>query len=422
MYSRARLRYIVTMTTAVDIAALREQFPILVSTMRGKPLVYLDNSATSLKPRLVIEAERAYMEQYSANIHRGVYQMSERATAEYDSAREAVAKLIGARGNGHVIFTRGTTESLNLLAYAWALPNLKPGDEILITPLEHHSNLVPWQQVAKRCGAVLRFIELDDRGRITPEAVDRSIGNRTRLVSITGMSNVTGYLPPIEYVTAAAHRVGAVVVIDGAQYVSHHPVDVERLDCDAIAFSGHKMCGPTGIGALYAKTALLEQMEPFHFGGDMIQTVGLYESTWADLPERFEAGTPNIGGAVAFGAAARFLASVGMDAVLQHERELTAYMSTRMRELNYVDYYGPVEQSEHAGVFSFNMRGVHPHDVGSLLDQQGIAVRTGFHCAQPLMQHFGVTGTVRASFYIYNTRDEIDRFIEALDRVRSVIG
>lgn len=411
------------MVRTYDIKALRAQFPVLSERMRGESLIYFDNSATSLKPDRVLAAIDQYNRRYSANIHRGVYELSERATIAYDDARRSVKELIGADDAvSEVIFTRGTTESINIVAFAWALNVLRAGDEIVLTPMEHHSNLVPWQQVARRTGASLRYIDIDESASISPEAIENAIGPATRLVAITGMSNVTGYVPPLDLVVERAKRVGARVLVDGAQYVSHHPVRVEDLGCDFLAFSGHKMCGPTGIGALYAKRELLEEMDPYQFGGDMISTVDLYDTTWARIPEKFEAGTPNISGAVGMGEAARFLIETGLEAISHHERDLTQYMMERLDELPWVEQYGAHDIDHRAGICSFNLIGVHSHDVGSFLDQKGIAVRTGFHCAQPLMKHFGISGTVRASFYLYNTREEIDRFIETLQRVYAILN
>lgn len=406
----------------MDVSRIRSDFPALSGTMRGKDLVYFDNGATSLKPQVVMEALDEYYRQYSANIHRGVYEMSERATAAYDRARETLYRFLGVDPEtGEVVFTRGTTESINLVAYAWGMNTLKPGDEIVLTAMEHHSNIVPWQQVARRTGAKLRFIPLTPDGTVTEEGITAAIGPRARIVAITGMSNVTGYVPPLDSIRREARRHGALILLDGAQYVSHHPVSVGELDCDFLAFSGHKMCGPTGIGGLYARRSILDQMEPFHFGGDMIREVHLEESTWANVPEKFEAGTPNIAGAIGLAAAAEYLMSIGMDAIVHHEQGLNSYMKKALDSLDFVSLYGPVTDNQRGGIFSMNLSGVHAHDAGSLLDQQGIAVRTGFHCAQPLMAHFGITGTVRASFYLYNTVGEIDRFVEALDRLYSIL-
>jgi cysteine desulfurase/selenocysteine lyase len=411
------------MTGTIDLTDVRAQFPALSRKMRGHDLIYFDNGATSLKPQCVVDALDGYYREYSANIHRGVYEMSGFATAQYDRARETVARFIGADPEtGTVIFTRGATESTNMVAVSWGMRHLKPGDEIVLTELEHHSNMVPWQELARRTGARIRFIPLTPGGSITPEAVTATIGSATRLVAVTAMSNVTGYMPPIEQIISEAHAVGALVLLDGAQYVSHRPINVVDLGCDFLVFSGHKMCGPTGVGVLYARTSLLEEMDPFLFGGDMIERVTVDGATWARIPEKFEAGTPNIAGAIGMGRAAEYLMEIGMQYIAAHEDDLYRYAVGRLSELDYISEYGDAPVTERGGIYSFAMAGVHPHDVGSLLDQQGIAVRTGFHCAQPLMDHFGVTGTVRASFYLYNTRDEIDRFVSALQRIREILS
>jgi len=395
--------------------------------MRGHDLIYFDNSATSLKPLPVISAVEEYYREYSANIHRGVYEMSGRATMAYDRAREAVKRLInGTDGTGELIFTRGTTESINMVAAGWGNANIGSGDEIVISPLDHHSNIVPWQQLARRTGAILKHIPLTAGGSITREAVDRTISSATRFVSITAMSNVTGHMPPVDYIVERAHAVGARVLLDGAQFVSHHPTDVKALGCDFLAFSGHKMCGPTGIGALYGTMDALEEMDPVQFGGDMISRVTKDDAVWAHIPERFEGGTPNVAGAIGMGVAADYLSAVDLGAVAEHEKVMFHRMYTALRELGGITIYGdpPADGAEdfRGGIVSFNLDGAHPNDVGTLLDQQGIAVRTGFHCAQPLMDHFGITGTVRASFYLYNTEEEIDRFITALQRIRPLLS
>lgn len=405
-----------------DLSSYRKEFPVLERSMRGKPLIYFDNGATSLKPRMVIDEELRYYQELSANIHRGLYELSEQATVGYDRAREALKALLNVNEDGEVIFTRGTTESINTVAYSWGRVFLKEGDEILTSELEHHSNIVPWQEVAKTTGATLSFIPLTPEGAITPEAACNAITPRTRMVAISGMSNVTGFKPPVREIIEAAHAVGAKVLIDGAQYASHAPIDVQELDCDFLAFSGHKMCGPTGVGVLYAKKELLEAMPPFLYGGDMIDRVYKDHSTYARLPEKFEAGTPNIAGVMAFGKAAEFLSEVGLDRIEEHEQHLIAYADRRAEDVPYITTYGKGDSARRGGIFSFNMDGVHAHDVGSLLDQQGIAVRTGFHCAQPLMDFFGIPGTVRASFYLYNTTAEIDRFFDALERVYQIFG
>ena len=409
------------MPFATDTTACRADFPALSRDNAG--LVYLDNGATSLKPQAVIDAITEYYTEYSANIHRGVYELSARATAAYDEARAAVKALLGVDDRqGELLFTRGTTEGINMLAHSWAQHHVRRGERIALTPLEHHSNLVPWQQLAQYLGAELAFFDLDAEGALTEATIDAMIDERTALVAVTGMSNVTGYRPPIGPIVRAAHDRGAAVVVDAAQLASHHPVDVAALGVDFLTCSAHKMCGPTGIGALYARRERLEEMQPFQFGGGMIQNVGLHAATWARAPEKFEAGTPNIAGAIGFGAAARYLAGIGMQHIAAHERELGGYLNASVDERGYLRRYGKLPIDRAAGVCSFSVPGAHPHDIGSMLDQLGIAVRTGFHCAQPLMAHFGIDGTIRASLYLYNTRDDIDRFVSALDRVVDVLG
>ena len=411
------------MTGTQDLAALREQFPALNQEMNGHPLVYLDNGATSLKPEPVIRAIGEYQEAYSANIHRGVYELSLRATERYDAARESLRRMLGVDpAEGEVIFTRGTTESVNMVAAGWGRRHLRPDDEIVLSPMEHHSNMVPWQQLAAATGARLRYLPITDGGSLVMDALEETIGPRARIVAITGMSNVTGYMPPLGRIIELAHSRGAVVFVDGAQYASHHHIDVTRLRCDFLAFSGHKMCGPTGTGVLYGRRSLLEEMDPFLFGGDMIDRVTLEGASWARIPEKFEAGTPNISGAIGMGAAAEFLMEHGLERIAQHEQRLYARMAERMAELPYITQFGTAPAEERGGIYSFLMEGAHPNDVGTFLDQQGIAVRTGFHCAQPLMEHFGIAGTVRASFYLYNTEDEVDRFVEAIERIHGILG
>ncbi len=431
-------------TSHPSLEEIRKQFPALGQTMRGKHLVYLDNGATSLKPERVIDAELSYYRENSSNIHRGVYQLSEEATAAYDAARSEVASFVNAAADHEIIFTRGTTEGINLVGYAWGRNELGPGDEIVTSELEHHSNLVVWQQVAKATGAILRFLPLrDDSSGVADGAIEETIGERTRLVAITGMSNVTGYRPPLKQIIERAHRYGALVLVDGAQLVAHGPVDVQELDIDFLAWSGHKMCGPTGIGALYAKESILEAMEPFHFGGDMIERVWKDSSTWAPLPEKFEAGTPNIAGAIGMGEAVRFLREVGPDRVAEQEADLIHYTLERAAEHEDIIVYGGNEvaagkdggaatsagaasgaqaHTMRGGIFSFNLADIHSHDVGMILDSEGVAVRAGFHCAQPLMRRFGIPGTTRASFYLYNTREDVDALFTALDKVRGIFG
>ncbi len=413
-------------TMTYPISRIRDDFPILKTTMRDKPLVYLDNGATSLKPQAVIDAEVHYLSRLSANIHRGVYQLSEEATVRFDEAREHLKKFIGAGPGGEIVFTKGATEASNIVAFSWGRTFLKEGDEIVTTELEHHANLIPWQQVAKATGAKLRFVTLDEVGRAEPEAVKAELSDRTRVVAMTGMSNVTGFMPNIREIADLTHAAGGILVVDGAQLVSHHPVDVEAMQCDFLFFSGHKMCGPTGVGVLYGRRLLLEKMEPFVYGGDIIVRVRKEEATFKGIPDRFESGTPNISGVIGLGAAVGYLESIGMAAIAEHEEELLRYAAGKLREMEGVTLYGPAagpridETPGAGGILSFNLDGIHSHDVGAVLDSEGIAVRTGFHCAQPLMQFFGVPGTVRASFYLYNTKEDVDRLISALHKAREI--
>jgi cysteine desulfurase/selenocysteine lyase len=391
--------------------------------MRGKPFVYLDNSATSLKPQQVVDAAVHYYNDLSSNIHRGVYEFSEQATSEYDNARAAVRRFINAPDESHVIFTRGATEAMNVIAFGWGRSHIGEGDEIVLSDLEHHANFVPWQMLADERGATLKFIPVDvETGTLDLTGLDELITDRTKVVAISAMSNVTGYMPPVERILAAAKAHNALTVVDAAQLASHHPVDVAALDCDFMAFSGHKMCGPTGVGVLYGKTEALEETNPFIYGGDMIVKVRKHRTTFKDLPERFEAGTPNIAGVIGLGAAVAYLDSIGMEAIHRHEQALLEYAEEQVRALSGVTIYGPTDLSLRGGILSFNVDEVHPHDTGAILDQEGVAVRTGFHCAQPLMQILGVPGTTRASFYLYNTFEDIDRLVGGIQRVQRVFA
>jgi len=397
-------------------AAIREQFPILHQEINGHPLIYLDNAASSQKPRAVIEAIERYYKWANANVHRGVHTLGSRATDAYEGAREKVAKFLNARSASEIVFTRGTTTALNLVASSYARSVLREGDEIVLTPMEHHSNLIPWQQAAKECGATLKYIPLQADGSILLEDVEKTVTSRTKIVTMAHVSNVLGVTNPIKEVAAIAHRAGAVMVVDGAQSTPHMKIDVQDLDCDFFAFSGHKMCGPTGIGALYGKLSLLESMEPIEFGGEMIDHVDLYDSTWKEVPWRFEGGTPIIAGAVGLAAAIDFLQEVGLDRILEHEKKLAAYAVSRLSEIEGISIYGPKENR--AGLVTFNLADIHPHDVATVLDSYGIAIRAGHHCCQPLMRWLQVSATARASFYLYNTEDEIDRLAEGLVRTK----
>ncbi|AIQ40382.1 cysteine desulfurase [Paenibacillus sp. FSL R7-0312] len=397
-------------------SGVREQFPILNQNINGHPLVYLDSAATSQKPRQVIEAVKSYYEWDNANVHRGVHTLGSRATDAYEGAREKLAKFINARSTKEIIFTRGTTSALNIVASSYGPSVLQEGDEIVITQMEHHSNFIPWQQLAKKTGATLKFIPLQKDGTVTLEDAEKTITAQTKIVAIAYVSNVMGVTHPIKELAAIAHRNGAVIVVDGAQSTPHMKVDVQDLDCDFYALSGHKMLAPTGIGALYGKKALLETMEPVEFGGEMIDDVGLYESTWKELPWKFEGGTPIIAGAVGLGAAIDFLQEVGLDNIHRHEMQLAAYAEERLSGISDLTIYGP--RNRQVGVVTFNLGDVHPHDVATVLDAEGVAVRAGHHCCQPLMRWLEVSSTARASFYLYNTEQDVDSLVQALIKAK----
>jgi len=408
--------------TPYDPYEVRTRFPALEQTVHGHPLVYLDNAATSQKPRVVLDALAAYYERDNANVHRGIHELSRRATDAYEQARGKVAGWIGAPDPAELIWTRGTTEAINLVASGWGLDHLGPGDEILISVLEHHSNIVPWQILARRTGARLRYVELDEQGRLALEDLDALLTDRTRIVAISHVSNALGTVNPVRRIADAAHAVGARVLVDGAQGAVHARVNVTELGADFYAFSGHKMCGPTGIGALWARRELLEEMSPYQGGGEMIGVVGRDESSWAEVPHKFEAGTPNIAGAIGFGAAVDFLSGIGMDAVLAHERALLAYALERVGAVENVRIYGPESLDERSAVLSFSMADAHPHDISTVLDAGGVAVRAGHHCAQLVMKRFDVPATARASFYLYNTTEDVDRLVDGLEDVRRIFG
>lgn len=395
-------------------AAVAEEFPILSRQVRGKRLVYLDNAATTQKPRRVIEALIGYYQRYNANVHRGIHTLAEEATAAYERARDAVARFLGGLPREEVIFTRGTTESINLVARSWARNELKPGDRILLTRMEHHANLVPWLMVAKWTGAEIRYIPLDGEGRLDLSRLDALLTPRTKLVALTQMSNVLGTINPVEEIARAAKRRGAVVLVDGAQGAPHMPVDLMSLGVDFYAFSGHKMLGPTGIGVLWGRAGLLEKMEPFNAGGEMIGEVTFESATWAELPHKFEGGTPNIAGAIGLEAAIEYLEALGMEAVRRHEVELTRLALDTLLALGFVTIHGPKDVRSRGGAVSFTVDGVHPHDLATILDTRGVAIRAGHHCAQPLHDLLGVNATARASFYLYNTREDVEAFAGAL--------
>lgn len=411
------------MTSAgFDPIRIRREFPALDQTVNGSPLVYLDNAATSQKPRAVLDVLEAYHTRDNANVHRGIHELSRRATVAYEEAREKVASWINAPDVAELVWTRGTTEAINLVATAWGQDNVHEGDEILISVLEHHSNIIPWQMLAKRRNAKLRYIELDDQGRLKLDQLDSLLGERTKVVAVSHVSNALGTVNPVKEIARAAHAVGALVVVDGAQGAVHTSVDVQDLGADFYAFSGHKMCGPTGIGALWGRREIMESMSPYQGGGEMIHIVGRDTSSWAQLPHKFEAGTPNIAGAIGMGAAVDFLSGIGMDAVVEHERALLGYALDALRPIEGIRIFGPDSLDERSAVVSFTLGDAHPHDISTILDAEGIAVRAGHHCAQLVMQHFSVPATARASFYLYNTTDDVDRLVDGLGRVAAIFA
>ncbi|MDA1799792.1 cysteine desulfurase SufS [Bacillus cereus group sp. BY6-1LC] len=399
----------------MNIHEIRKQFPILDQKVNGKQLVYFDSAATSQKPIQVIETLERYYKEYNSNVHRGVHTLGTKATDAYEGAREKVRKFINAKSMEEIIFTRGTTTALNTVAASYGLENVKEGDEIVISYMEHHSNIIPWQQVAKKTGATLKYLPLQPDGTISLEDARQTITPNTKIVSIMYVSNVLGTINPVKEIGAIAHENGAIMVVDGAQSTPHMKVDVQDLNCDFYALSAHKMCGPTGIGVLYGKKELLNNMEPIEFGGEMIDFVDLQESTWKELPWKFEAGTPIIGNAIGLGAAIDFLEEIGLHNIEKHEHELAQYALERLSEVDGVTIYGPKHR---AGLVTFNIEDVHPHDVATVLDVEGIAVRAGHHCAQPLMKWLKASSTARASFYLYNTKEEIDTFVESLIKTK----
>ncbi len=407
------------MMKSFDIFSIRADFPILSSEVNGKPLVYLDNGATSQKPIQVIDAVSTYYKTFNANIHRGVHELSQRATSAYEQAREQVAKLINARESAEIVFTRGATESINLVVQTWGRNYLKTGDEIVVTAMEHHANIVPWQMVCEETGAVLRVIPINDDGTIILEEARKLIGARTRMLSVMQVSNALGTINPVEELLEMARSVGAMTLIDGAQAVPHFKVDVRKLDCDFYVFSSHKILGPSGVGILYGKRSLLEQIPPFQGGGDMIKTVRFSGTEYADVPLKFEAGTPNIEGAIGLSAAIAYWEALDHDALAEHEQNLLNEATQKLQAINGLRIIGTA--SHKVPVVSFLIDNLHPYDVGFILDKQGIAVRTGHHCAQPLMERFGIPGTIRASFAFYNTLEEIDRLVQGIERAKKML-
>lgn len=393
---------------------IRQDFPILFQEVNDEPLVYLDNAATTQKPKAVLDALKDYYEHENANVHRGVHTLAERATHSYEAAREKVRSFINASETAEVLFTRGTTTSLNWVARSFGEQFIHEGDEILISYMEHHSNVIPWQQLAKKTGASLKYIVLTEEGFLDMEKAKELINSNTKIVSIAHVSNVLGVINPVEELAQMIHEQGGILVVDGAQSTPHMAIDVQQIDCDFFAFSGHKMCGPTGIGVLYGKRKWLEQMEPVEFGGEMIDFVELYDSTWKELPWKFEAGTPNIAGAIALGHAIDYLEAIGMENIHHYEEELVAYVLPKLQQIEGLTIYGPQDPAKRTGVIAFNLDGLHPHDVATALDMEGVAVRAGHHCAQPLLKYLQVAATARASFYFYNTKQDADRLVDAI--------
>ncbi|MGH7506099.1 MAG: cysteine desulfurase [Longimicrobiales bacterium] len=409
-------------TTAFDIDVLRKEFPLLSQESAGRPLAYLDSAATSQKPLAVLDAVDAFYREDNANVHRGLYDLARRATERYESARTRIARFLNAPDPSEIVWVRGTTEAVNLVASSWGGEHLGEGDEILLTMLEHHSNLVPWQLIAKRTGARIRFIDIDDSGRLRLDELGGALSERTRIVALGHISNALGTVNPVAEICERAHATGAVVLVDGAQGAPHLPVDVQALGCDFYTISGHKMCGPMGIGALWARRELLEAMPPYQGGGEMIDYVGLEHATWADVPHKFEAGTPNVAGAAGLAAACDFLADIGADALLGHEAELVRYGLDRLGQVDGLRLFGPADAADRIAVFSFVLDRIHPHDVATILDAEGVAVRAGHHCCQPLMRRLDVPATTRASCWVYNTPDDLDRLADALAAARRIFA
>ncbi len=400
-----------------NVEKVKKDFPILEQEVNGKKLVYLDSSATSQTPIQVTDSIVDYYNRYNSNVHRGVHTLGTLATDAYEKARETVRRFINARYFEEVVFTRGTTTAINLVAHSYGDANVSEGDEIVVTQMEHHANIVPWQQLAKRTGATLKFIPMSDSGELEKEAIDNTITDNTKIVAVTHVSNVLGTINDVKYIAEVAHQHDAVIAVDGAQSAPHMKVDVQDLDVDFFSFSGHKMLGPTGIGALHGKRHLLDKMEPIEFGGDMIDFVGLEDATWTDLPTKFEAGTPLIAEAIGFAEAIRYIDELGLEEIHQHEYELVNYAYNEMSKIEGLEIYGPSPEKR-AGLITFNVEGVHPHDLATALDSEGVAVRAGHHCAQPLMKWLNQSSTARASFYVYNTTEDVDKLIQALYRTK----
>jgi cysteine desulfurase/selenocysteine lyase len=409
-----------TAAPILDVERVRADFPILQRSVRGRPLVYLDNAATTQKPRVVLDAMMSYYTTINANVHRGVHELSERATEAYEASRERVRRFVNAASTREIVFTRNATEAINLVAFSYARPRLRQGDEILISTIEHHSNIVPWQLACEATGALLKVAPIDDAGELAVESFESLMNPRTKLVAVTHMSNALGTIPPVRDITRAAHARGIPVLIDASQAAYHMPIDVRALDCDFLVATGHKLYGPTGIGFLYGREAHLEAMPPFMGGGDMIASVSFARSTWNVLPYKFEAGTPHIAGAIVLASALDYIESIGFEAIGAHERDLLDYGTAMLEAIDGVRIIGRARHK--ASILSFVMDGVHPHDIGTIVDREGVAIRTGHHCAQPVMERFGIPATARASMAMYNTREEIDALGRALERVRTVFA
>lgn len=404
-----------------DINKIREDFPILKREVHNKPLIYLDNAATSQKPNCVINAINEYYTQYNANTHRGVHKLSEEATDKYEEAHRKTAEFINAKSYKEIIFTRNTTEAINLVAYSWGRKNITDNDVIVLSEMEHHSNLVPWQLLAEEKNAKLKFLEVDAQGCLIPDQATKIITDKVKLVSLAHMSNVLGTINPVEEIIKKAHNVGALVMLDGAQSIPHIKVDVQALDCDFIAFSGHKMLGPTGIGVLYGKKDILQNMPPFIGGGDMIRNVNLFKSTWNELPWKFEAGTPSIAQGIVLSTAIDYINTIGLDVIHKHEQEIVTYAMEKLKNIKGLDILGPPAELR-GGLVAFTIKDLHPHDIAAILDREGVAIRAGHHCAQPLHDKFGISASARASFYIYNTFHEVDQFIAGLNKAKEIFG
>jgi cysteine desulfurase/selenocysteine lyase len=412
----------VTAQKALDAHVLRADFPVFEELINGKPVAYLDSAASAQKPRQVLDTMREFYEHSYANVHRGVYRLAERATAGYEEARRKVAGFVNAPSEREIVFTRSATEALNLVAYAWGLDNLGPGDVVVVTELEHHSSFVPWQYIAGRTGASFRAIPIDENGELRLDVLEEiTCEGQVKVVANNLVSNTLGTVNPVEKLASWAHDRGAIMVVDAAQAAPHRALDVQALGCDFLAISSHKMCGPSGVGALWGRRELLEQMSPFNLGGEMIRSVALDRTSWNELPYKFEAGTPAIAEAVGFGAAVDYVTSVGLDAIEQHEHELVEYALGRLAELPWIAVYGP-PPDRRAGIVSFNVHGVHPHDVAQVLDWEGVAVRAGHHCTQPLMTRLGVSATTRASFYLYSIPEEVERLVDGLHKAKTSLG